>query len=101
MNSFFQKNNSVRAADDYDPGIRRIDEPSETQERSPVIQSSLYVPSKPKRIGVYLKKSDSGSSLISNRSKKNLVIEDNPQELESIMTIKSEISQAESKGKMY
>lgn len=67
----------------------------------PVIQSNLYVIYKPKRLGIYLSRKDIRTEPIRNKTKTSLAADENPQELETILTIKSEIQQAESKGKYH
>ncbi|KAG2195247.1 hypothetical protein INT47_007976 [Mucor saturninus] len=98
LDGFFQKTDKVFTANDDDPNINRIGRVSEPKEKTPMIQSNLYIRSQPKRIGVYLKKSNDNASLVSNRSSKmSLVTKEDPQKLESILTIKSEIRNAENK----
>ncbi|KAI7866694.1 histidine kinase-like ATPase [Mucor mucedo] len=98
LDGFFQKIDKVFTENDDDPSINRISRVSEPKEKTPMIQSNLYIRSQPKRIGVYLKKSNDNASLVSNRSSKtSLVTKEDPQKLESILIIKSEIRNAENK----
>lgn len=85
--------------DNYDSNLNGPHGGLAPGEQTSVIQANPYMESKQKRTGVYLKKVSAKVNPISSTTEIELAVEENLQELESIITIKSEIQQAEDKGK--